>query len=529
MFKFLLKVFIVINLIFFSITQAEAKKSNTILFIPLDNRPVCDSFSAQAMESANFTILMPPDQFLASRTRGANSAELWKWLEKNANKADSAVISTDALIYGGLVGSRTHNFTAAELNDKVKRFQELTKQTDIKIYGFSTIMRTPTASFGNVEPTYYTDVGPAIFAYSQLYDKGHFRVDSFPEKIRRLTIERNLRKDNLGDWLTRREKNFEINQKLAYLSRTGSFHYFAIGKDDNAPRSHTHMEGQLLALRNMDLTAKDFQILPGVDQLGLLLLTRSVMDNRNLKPTIYPFYVDGVGPNTIPQYSDMTLGKSVPQQIIAAGGIVANSIAGADIILALNTPYDGIMQDTTAPSNQFFASPENKRYIGLLKGLLLNNKSISLADIAYSNGADNGFMNEVAKQGLLTKLVAYNGWNTADNTVGFAIAQGILAPMTTKDNQLQLMRERVIDDWYYQANARREINKILAEKQQTIYRFNLGSHAEQFRKEAFRITKDLAAKYDLTENTVFNLTFPWNRLFEAEVTDIHLDRNKRRK
>jgi hypothetical protein len=74
--------------------------------------------------------------------------------------------------------------------------------------------------------------------------------------------------------------------------------------------------------------------------------------------------------------------------------------------------------------------------------------NVSLADVAFSNGGDNGFMNEMSLRGFTDKLSAYNGWNTADNTIGFAIAQGMLAPQIDKDKQLMLMRERILDDWY---------------------------------------------------------------------------------
>ncbi|MFQ9523196.1 MAG: hypothetical protein ACLR2G_06520 [Phascolarctobacterium faecium] len=49
----------------------------------------------------------------------------------------------------------------------------------------------------------------------------------------------------------------------------------------------------------------------------------------------------------------MTLGQSVPQQILAVDGRTATSAANADVVLALNTPFDGIMMDSTAPSISF--------------------------------------------------------------------------------------------------------------------------------------------------------------------------------
>lgn len=213
------------------------------------------------------------------------------------------------------------------------------------------------------------------------------------------------------------------------------------------------MEARKLTQETYDLTQRTFQIVPGVDQLGLLLLTRAGNEINRYNPRIYAFYAEGWGPRTLPQYSDMTLGQSVPQQILAIDGRTATNAENADIVLALNTPADGIMMDSTAPSNQFFSSPQNRKYIGQLKQLLDSGSKISLADVAYSNGADNGFMNELAKTEQLQRLSAYNGWNTADNTVGFAICQGVLAPQMQPQEAEKLMRIRIIDDWYYQANA----------------------------------------------------------------------------
>lgn len=107
------------------------------------------------------------------------------------------------------------------------------------------------------------------------------------------------------------------------MTRSNRFHFLAIGKDDNAPLSHTHMEARKLTQETYDLTQRTFQIIPGVDQLGLLLLTRAGNELKRYQPRVYAYYADGWGPRTLPQYSDMTLGQSVPQQILAVDGRTA--------------------------------------------------------------------------------------------------------------------------------------------------------------------------------------------------------------
>ena len=523
------RVIAIFSLILYMFTgTALAKEKASLLFIPMDNRPVCFSYPVKVMEAAGYKVYTPPENLLANRTTPADTEKLWKWLESRAEKVDAAVISTDALIYGGLVASRTHSLSMAALEARVRRLQNLRMDKDTRLYGFSTLMRTPRESYGNVEPAYYSDVGPAIYRYSQLSDKSDLHAETLLEDFEVGAFERNMAKAHLKDWLDRRNKNMEINHQLAMLTRMGRFDYFAIGKDDNAPLSHTHMEARKISFKNAYLSDDSFQILPGVDQLGLLLLTRAVNALSKQSPKVYPMYVEGVGPKTVPQYSDLPLGKSVPEQIIAAGGKIAYSPETADVVLAINTPADGTMYDSTSLSNQYYASPANKRYIVNLGKMLERGVNISLADVAFSNGGDNGFMNEMSLRGFTEKLSAYNGWNTADNTIGFAIAQGMLAPQIAKDKQLMLMRERILDDWYYQSNARRLITDELENNKKTAYKYMLNEMMPKIKKQALDIITRLAVNYDITAGTKFDVVFPWNRLFEVDIVKLQQDKRNLR-
>lgn len=498
-------------------TTAAAAKQFTVLYVPLDNRPVCASYPAQVMQAADCKIIMPPEKFIANNQNNGDPDEILEWLEHKAPRADAAVISTDSLIYGGLVASRTHNTSAEVLEGRIARLQRLQQALPIKMYAFSTIMRTPRASFGRVEPDYYSKVGPAIFRYSQLLDKADTTRLTMQEQLTMQALERNMHLEDLGDWLDRRQKNLAVNLELVKMASGKKFHYFAIGKDDNAPLSATHMEARKISLKTFTMSDDIFQILPGVDQLGLLLLTRAYNEAHGQKPLIMPFYSEGAAGNTLPQYSDTRLFESVPQQITAAGAKITNNPAQADFLLALNTPDNGIMQDSTADSNQFFASPANKRFIADINDYLAADYKVSLADVSYSNGADNGFMNALAQTGALSKLSAYNGWNTADNAIGFAIAQGIMAEAIPAGANAELMRQRLIDDWYYQSNARKSISTALEKYNREDLKYQLGKAEKPVLEQVTLECKALAKKYSFTSRSKFDLSFPWQRLFEIDV------------
>lgn len=496
--------------------SVQAKRL-TILYVPLDNRPVCSTYVQQTMEAANCKIILPPEKYIASNEKNGNPDGIWEWLEHKAPKADAAVISTDSLIYGGLVASRTHNISREELQKRVKHLYELKTTLPIKLYAFSTIMRTPRASKGRVEPPYYSTIGPSIFAYSQLLDKQDQGKLSPAERLTMQALERNMKKAELGDWLERREKNLLVNQELTRMARNGKFHYFAIGKDDNATLSATHMEGRKISLSTFDMSRDSFQILDGVDQLGLLLIARAYNEANGTKPSVYPLYSVGAGASTLPQYSDARLQDSVPQQIIAAGAVQAQSADNADLILALNTPQDGIVKDSTADDNQPFASVANKNFVGLIGKQLQSGHSVSLADISYSNGADNGFMQLLSTSGELEHLTAYNGWNTGDNAVGYAIAQGLIARDMSSEARNMLLRQRLIDDWFYQSNARRSVSNELEKHNREDLKYDLATEEKVILQQVTADCQRMVNDCPLTKGTKFSLSFPWKRLFKVDV------------
>ena len=188
-----------------------------------------------------------------------------------------------------------------------------------------------------------------------------------------------------------------------------------------------------------------------------------------------------------------------------------------DLILALNTPPDGIVKDSTADENQFFASAANKKFVAQLDKLLQGDAPVSLADISYSNGGDNGFMDLLARTSDLRLLAAYNGWNTADNAVGYAIAQGLLAQYMQPKEQQRLLRQRLIDDWYYQSNARRRVSDELEKHDREEMKYELLQAEQPVLEYVTAQCQRMAKKYAVTKGSQFKLSFPWSRLFEVDV------------
>ena len=267
-----------------------------------------------------------------------------------------------------------------------------------------------------------------------------------------------------------------------------------------------------------ELPKERIRFFAGADQLGMVLLNRAANRLSYDIPMVFAAYGDGKGKNTIPSYEDDPVDISVNEHIHAVGGWPTKYLHRADMVLLVNTPASGVTLEASAPSNNGTVTRQQERFMKKLDYFMQQNKPVAVADIAYGNGADNALVKELFNEGKAYSVAAYGGWNTAGNTIGFALSQGLLAPRMTEAGKDNLLNIRYLDDWAYQANVRM---KVSAELIWPNHWPNSGLNSEQLVAAEKLIAKEMknTAAPLMTEKTVdeYKFNLPWQRMFEVRV------------
>ena len=429
--------------------------AKTILLVPQDDRPVSLDYTVSTAERAGYTILTPPRAYLSGKNFRGSPDQIWRWVQQNMARADAAVISTDSLIYGGLVDSRKHNESLNTLMAKDKM------------------------------------------------DAGKLSTDEAAEL---LSLKLSIPSEYLQDWFKRRTKNNTINRMLIKDTKSGVFTYFCEGHDDNSKNSQSALEARYLAVDAKSLPPSRYGSFPGADQLALLLIARYHNDSNHQKPTFTVIYPLGRAENTVPSYENQPIGKTISEHIEAVGGTMAGKNI-PDIVLAVNTPIA-----STGESGQFsnfgMLKQSTTDFMNEVKNVVGRGIPVSMVDVYFANGSDNTLMNLMVKDDLLYKVAAYNGWNTASNTIGYAIAQAVLAPDMSKEDHKNMLTEQYIDNWAYQANVRKNIARM-TEKETT----NMVP-TPAIKEEMIAEIQEFAKKKMGLDPATVSADFPWNRLFE---------------
>ena len=493
-----------------------------ILYIPHDSRPIVNKQTTEILEKAGIQIVTPPPELLGNRENLGDPDLLWDWLNKNATKdLTAAVISSDSLLYGSLVGSRKHDYDGDEILARSDLFMEFRKKhKKLPLYVFGSIMRTPRTGLasGYEEPDYYRYYGTNIFRLTELMDKQELEGLT-PREIKEFNfLQKLIPTKAIEDWMGRREKNFDANKKLIDYTRDKTFDYLLLGRDDNAPYSQTHNEGRKLLQYGEGID--NYLTTAGIDEFGLILLARAVNERAQTSPKIFVKYNWGRGAQTIPAYSDEPIDNSIRAAIQAAGATLTENESRADFILAVNTNPDGETFEANETTNNGEIRPGTKFLADTVQDYVKGGHKVIVADVAFANGSDNALMEQLRQRGILFKIKAYSGWNTPTNSAGFALGEGILTSRM-KDNFVnELLLRRYLDDWAYQANARQVVAVQLdwiagdgryesLEDKRSVAEDNCASLIESFAKR--NLPK-------FTGNDNIRVRFPWNRMFEAEIS-----------
>lgn len=429
-----------------------------IAFIPIDNRPVCYNLASDiAKIDGDIELFLPPREFLGDLTKIAKIDDLYEWLCA-LPKVDALILSLDTLIYGGLIPSRRGPESFEELKNRLVRLRSVL--VDKKVYAFSSIMRISNNNYNEEEKEYWKDWGKKIFNYSFSGDK-----TDIPNEI-------------IEDYLQTRKRNFEINKMLLAWQKEGLFDTLIFSKDDCAEKGFNVQEAK-------ELERLGGRTKTGADEIPLSLLARAI--DKEIK--VYPEFLEPDYKNCISNYEDVSIEKSVLGQLELCGFKLASK-KDADIVLVVNNFINKqgelVMDWDTKPFD---------------RELLLPQRPYAIADVRFANGADNSFVKQLLDKIDLKNFYGYAGWNTSANTLGSLLAAVKIKWNAEKYNDSafkKLETIRFLDDWAYQANVRKMIEKPC----------DISELMKPYEK---RIAK-IFGEY---ENIGY--TFTWARKFEVEV------------
>lgn len=442
-----------------------------IVFLPIDNRPVCYQMPKMIAEiNKNIELCMPPIELLGSLTDVADTAKLMDWLFENINGADAVVLSLDTIAYGGLIPSRRSLETFDEIAARVNRIKNLLKNTHAKVYAFSSIMRISNNNVNEEEKEYWNLYGEKIFKYSYELDKNGTAETDVPEEI-------------LKDYLKTRKRNFDINKLYLDFQKEGVFDTLIFSKDDCAEYGLNVKEArELEKLGGFTKT--------GADEIPLTLLARAV----SCKISVCPIFLEPEFKHLISNYEDVSIEKSVLGQLQLAGCEILDKNE-ADLLLYINNFKNN--------QGEIVMKLPTKLFDG---EWLLPDKKYIVADVRLANGADNCFVEQFLKFPADDNFLGYAAWNTSANTLGSLICAAKFSYSAKLEGAYnegafkKFEAVRFLDDWAYQANTRQELNvpDCVILKDKMIEYEN-------------RVMQYLGIKF----NTEYS--FPWNRLFEVKI------------
>ncbi len=518
-----------------------------IAYIPIDDRPVSVDRVKYLAGSADFELRMPDSNSYATvmdamasadTAHGGDPKALLDWLKSQEESGvDNYVISLDQIFSGGLVASRvgTGSGKLSEFETElVKYLAELAKNNRVVYY--DTVMRLAAT---NGYRGYDLDAYYATRAYGtkERYELNgeELNVDNiiacYPlasDGATTLSLtnvavdtgkEYTLSTERLEEYLSARERKLRIINDLINLAGS-DIDRLIIGVDDSSATKNIQYNER----RYIDALATEkgirHDVLAATDELGMLgvtALATELLPHDDVKSKI-PVNVTYFGENEnmiADAYTYMTLKETVELELSAMGATVSNDPKALQaLVLTQQTKYP------TAADNEYA-----KALVAQLKANLDANIPTCVIDASNPYGGNARLLGDwLLKYGVedgefnLAELLSFSCWNTVSNSVGTGLANAVTrytylssvesASEKSNDEFLKALTFALIKDIAYKGNGNQ---------------MNLESTANWYDPQniLIRIMESpiLAGIGRETAHgktvTVTNLTYPWNRNFEA--------------
>ena len=509
-----------------------------IALIPLDDRPCNTRFVQQIAALGADEISLAPRELLGRFNTAGSPELLARWLE-DSPPVSALIVSVDMLAYGGLVASRRPTVAVDSALENLRVLAGFrAKNPDVKIYAFNVLMRLAVTMDGDDAVANYYN----IMRYARLCDEAE-RFDSAHLRAELEKVHAEIEPRVLAQYLAARARNHAVNMQMLDWLHGGTFDFLLITQEDATEFGLHRREQDALLARAEELgVVEKMSLHPGADEAALTLLAR----HWNSGARFRVHWSNKEDAHRIAPFEDRPYDVALAQHVAAMRGELVDEGAG-DFELFVNAPVGGSQKDESDESKKARATQllsfsrtleEHAKSASPSAQLPASTRAadfetsplgVALCDVAFPNGADNLLMTELEKRGTLGYLAAYGGWNTAGNTTGTVLAQCAAIKRATSlhgdyDRALnrQFLFERIVDDWFYQAQVRARIEK--SAREQGVSPLNMGDAGEaveaQARRELRGFAQLLARRHFRTDLAKTEISLPWQRSFEA---DVHME------
>lgn len=529
--KKLLSLITLLFAVFSATAQVSSKPSVKVLFIPLDDRPPCLQFTMKMGIIGDADVVTPPIELLGKFTNAGKCDKIIEWVKQQDLKSfNAAIISLDMLVYGGLVASRAYNVETDKALQHAEVMREIRKEApQLRVYAQNVIMRLAPTADGKNE-AYRADL--AKWAEVSV-------INDAKSKAETKVLETKIPTQALADYKTARQRNLKVNLKAINFVRSGIIDYLILSQDDAKPIGiHVADRVQLIAeTKRLGLAGK-IAVQPGADEVSMLLLARALNQYYKITPKIKPVYSSAIAANTVMPFEDKPLKETVSYHIKATGSQEVQDEKQADLLF-----YVFVSRRASGRSASFAEEIEDK---------IRQGKRIIVADIdpvGNIQGGDSAFANELGRRRLFPELNSYASWNTAANTIGTTLPNGVIfnaAEAKLLNNKLNNKTKadriwtaqnwftfhRVLDDYYFHGLERSRINqhfgqqglssKILDDRANE----QVESYATALLSKSFnelsniysrKIANSRQQNVQCSQPSNMSFKLPWNRTFEAEI------------
>ncbi len=486
--------------------------------IPLDERPVNTRYPALlAQMAADVTVILPPASALSHRHQPAESDALVAWMLNVAPSLDVLIVSVEMLAYGGLVASRTtHDDTLTIF----KRLDALTQlraaHPQLKLWLFNVITRISNADNNIEEPSYWDTYGQRLYRYSQAMHRGDQPAIE--------TLQAEIPHEFRADFTRRRLRNHQVNLRVLEQFAHGMYDLLVMSSDDTSEYGYGTQEKAWLQIwmHRLQLESSHFLMYPGADEVGCVLLARAVL--MGATPCFYVHYAIEADKSRIAPYEDVPVSVTVERQIHALGGRIVTDSAQADYIIAVNppSPIGREFDPERADSEQAYRASHLVTFTEKIAAWLAESQHVIVCDVAYPNGSDPFLIAPLIHTADISRLSAYGAWNTAGNTIGVALAQGIFSTRAhtpaQQDAQQAFLLHRFVEDWGYQHLVRQSVRDWLEATSgiRDTQPDTIAQARKRIETELNACLSHLPPYADRWRIAAHSIRLPWERTFEVD-------------